>query len=87
MKRANRRFSFLRVLVVSALPALCSHHATLSAQPAADMPSLRDELKARRGRLMEKLGNDTIAILWSAPERVYSRDIDYEYGRTAIFST
>ena len=78
MKRANRRFRFLRV-VLPALAAFCSHHATLSAQPAADMSSLRDDLKARRGRLMEKLGNGTMAILWSAPERVYSRDIDYEY--------
>ena len=43
------------------------------------MSSLRDDLKARRGRLMEKLGNGTMAIFWSAPKRVYSRDIDYEY--------
>jgi Xaa-Pro aminopeptidase len=78
MKTANRRCRFSRVALVLALAAFCSHHATLSAQPAADM-SLRDDLKARRGRLMEKLGNGTMAILWSAPERVYSRDIDYEY--------
>jgi Aminopeptidase P, N-terminal domain len=78
MKRANRRLRFLRV-VLSVVAGFCSHHATLSAQPAADMSSLRDDLKARRGRLMEKLSNGTMAILWSAPERVYSRDIDYEY--------
>ena len=28
---------------------------------------------------MAKLGNGTMAILWSAPARVYSRDVDYEY--------
>ena len=79
MKRANRRFSFLRVVLVSALAVFGSHRATLSAQSAADMSSLRDDLKARRARLLEKLGNGTMAILWSAPERVYSRDVDYEY--------
>lgn len=28
---------------------------------------------------MEKLGPGSIGILWSAPARVYSRDVDYEY--------
>ena len=28
---------------------------------------------------MAKLGDSTMAILWSAPARVYSRDVDYEY--------
>jgi Xaa-Pro aminopeptidase len=36
-------------------------------------------LKARRARVMEKLGPDTVAIFWSAPERVYSTDVNYEY--------
>jgi Xaa-Pro aminopeptidase len=40
---------------------------------------LSDELKARRARVMEKLGPDAMLILWSAPPRVYSLDIDYEY--------
>jgi Xaa-Pro aminopeptidase len=40
---------------------------------------LQDDLAARRTRLMEALGPDTMAILWSAPTRVYSRDVDYEY--------
>ncbi len=39
----------------------------------------QDDLAARRARLMEKLGTDTIAIVWSAPARVYSMDVDYEY--------
>jgi Xaa-Pro aminopeptidase len=41
--------------------------------------SLQDDLKARRARAMEKLGPETIAVFWSAPTRVYSLDIDYEY--------
>ena len=40
---------------------------------------LQDDLKARRARAMERLGPETIAIFWSAPTRVYSADVDYEY--------
>ena len=40
---------------------------------------LQDDLKARRARAMEKLGPDAIAIFWSAPPRVYSADVNYEY--------
>jgi Xaa-Pro aminopeptidase len=40
---------------------------------------LQDDLKARRARAMERLGPETIAIFWSAPTRVYSGDVDYEY--------
>ena len=39
---------------------------------------LQDDLQARRARAMEQLGPDTLAILWSAPTRVYSLDVDYE---------
>jgi Xaa-Pro aminopeptidase len=40
---------------------------------------LSDDLKARRDRVMERLGADSVLILWSAPPARYSRDIDYEY--------
>ena len=40
---------------------------------------LQEDLAARRGKLMERLGPDTLAIFWSAPTRVYSGDVDYEY--------
>lgn len=46
--------------------------------PVAAGP-LQDDLKARRGRAMEKLGPETMAILWSAPTRTYSNDVEYEY--------
>jgi len=39
----------------------------------------QDDLKARRARAMERLGPESMLILWSAPTRVYSRDVDYEY--------
>lgn len=46
---------------------------------AAAAGPLQDDLKARRARAMEKLGAEAIAIFWSAPTRVYSHDVDYEY--------
>jgi len=68
-----------RVALAGALAVLCIQHAALLAQPDAEAAALRDDLKGRRARLMAKLGDNTIAILWSAPARVYSRDVDYEY--------
>jgi Xaa-Pro aminopeptidase len=46
---------------------------------------LQDDLKARRARAMERLGPDTMAIFWSAPVRVYSLDVDYEYRQDSTF--
>jgi Xaa-Pro aminopeptidase len=40
---------------------------------------LQDDLKARRARMMERLTPQSLAIVWSAPTRVYSGDVDYEY--------
>jgi Xaa-Pro aminopeptidase len=51
----------------------------LSLTSVAHADGLAEELKARRERLMTALGTDTIAIFWSAPERPYSRDVEYEY--------
>lgn len=44
-----------------------------------------DDLSARRGRMMERLGPDAIAVLFSAPERNYSLDVDYEYRQDSNF--
>ena len=52
---------------------------TASAQPDSSPAAFRDDLKARRAALAAKLGTGSLAILWSAPARVYSRDVDYEY--------
>jgi Xaa-Pro aminopeptidase len=40
---------------------------------------LQDDLEARRARALEKLGSESLAIFWSAPSRVYSLDVDYEF--------
>jgi Xaa-Pro aminopeptidase len=66
MRRISR-FSLPLLLVSVLVPA------------AAVAGPLQDDLKARRARAMDKLGPDALAIFWSAPTRVYSLDVDYEY--------
>lgn len=61
------RFAKLAALLTALLPLV------------AGAGELQDDLKARRARLMEKLGPEAVAILWSAPPRLYSLDVDYEY--------
>jgi Xaa-Pro aminopeptidase len=50
----------------------------IAPKPAAAGP-LQDDVRARRARVMQRLGPDAIAIFWSAPERVFSTDVNYEY--------
>ena len=66
-------------ILAVALIAFATNTVSVSAQPEPGLAALREDLKARRARLMEKLGSGSMAILWSAPARVYSRDVDYEY--------
>lgn len=61
----------LRVLAATLLLALAAVTARAS--------EFSDDLRARRARLMERLGPDAMLILWSAPPARYSTDIDYEY--------
>ena len=77
MTTAHRRFVRLFILVLALIGASTST-IPLSAQPD-ETSALRDDLKARRARLADKLGAGSMAILWSAPARIYSRDVDYEY--------
>jgi Xaa-Pro aminopeptidase len=46
---------------------------------AAAAGELQEDLKGRRARLMERLGPESLMVLWSAPERTYSLDVTYEY--------
>jgi Xaa-Pro aminopeptidase len=48
--------------------------------PAAGLAGeLQDDLRARRARVMEAIGPESVFVHWSAPARVFSRDVDYEY--------
>ena len=39
----------------------------------------QEDLKARRARVLQKLDEGTVMIAWSAPAKVYSTDVNYEY--------
>ncbi len=65
-----------RALVCRLLPLLLL--GGLVAARAAAGP-LQDDVRARRAHVMERLGPDAVAIFWSAPVRVYSNDVNYEY--------
>jgi Xaa-Pro aminopeptidase len=51
---------------------------TVLAVPAA-AGEFQDDLAARRARVMERLSPESMLILWSAPVKVYSHDVDYEF--------
>jgi Xaa-Pro aminopeptidase len=51
---------------------------TFLSVPAA-AGEFQDDLAARRARVMERLTPETMLILWSAPVKVYSHDVDYEF--------
>lgn len=40
---------------------------------------LQDDLMARRAAIMQRLAPEDMLVLWSAPERVFSLDINYEF--------
>jgi Xaa-Pro aminopeptidase len=62
-----------RGVVTAMTGAVLAWAMTTSAGP------LQDDLAARRARLMERLGPDTMSIVWSAPTKPYSLDVDYEF--------
>ena len=51
----------------------------LATASAAGASEFSDDLKARRARAMERLGPDSLLVLWSAAPQRYSLDVDYEY--------
>src|SRR5215208_4721394 len=53
--------------------------AALLAPAVAAAGPLQDDLAARRARLAQKLGPDTMLVLQSPPSRVYSNDVDYAF--------
>src|SRR5688572_2088609 len=48
------------------------------AVPAA-AGELQDDLTARRAAIMQRLAPDDMLVMWSAPQRVYSHDVEYEF--------
>jgi Xaa-Pro aminopeptidase len=71
MKHSNLKFRIIAGFFLAAL-------MTLAASPASGQ-ELQDDLKVRRARVMERLGPEAVLILRSAPVKVYSGDVDYEF--------
>ncbi len=65
LRLTRRAVLFVMLALAGALPAGASEFS--------------DDLAARRARVMERVGPDTMVILLSAPARVYSNDVNYEY--------
>jgi Xaa-Pro aminopeptidase len=51
----------------------------------AGAAAFQDDLHGRRERLVQLLSPDSMLILWSAPERVYSGDVNYPYRQDSNF--
>jgi Xaa-Pro aminopeptidase len=63
--------SVLRMLLLGILATCAALHAQVA--------GFQDDLRERRAHLMELLDPDGMAIVFSAPRRTYSRDIEYRY--------
>ncbi len=60
-----RRWAMALVFLMAAAPLFAGEY--------------QDDLKARRARALQRLDSGTIMIAWSAPAKVYSTDVNYEY--------
>jgi Xaa-Pro aminopeptidase len=47
--------------------------------PLGGVQSYTADLAARRAKTMAAIGSDAVLVLWSAPPRLYSDDVHYEY--------
>jgi Xaa-Pro aminopeptidase len=57
----------------------CLATALVLSVPLARAGELQDDLRARRARVMDAIGPESVLVLWSAPAKVFSNDVDYEY--------
>jgi Xaa-Pro aminopeptidase len=71
--------AFVHIRAVQARLAWLAAMFLLLSSAGLRASEFSDDLKARRARMMERLGADAVLVLWSAPPARYSRDIDYEY--------
>jgi len=62
---------------------LCLLLLLLSAAATASAGELSDDLAARRARMMDRIGADGMLIVTSAPPRLYSLDVTYEYRQSS----
>ena len=65
--------------LVAAVVAALGVTASGQIPPYGGAAELRADLAARRANAMTALGPESILIAWSAPAKVYSTDVNYEY--------
>ena len=76
---------FTRVLAVAALVTGGSLSVFGQIPPYGGAAEYVADLAARRAKTLEALGPETVLVAWSAPTRVYSADVDYEYRQDSAF--
>src|SRR6188508_245719 len=74
----RRRLPLLAVPVLALMLGGSSPSAR-QLPPYGGAAEFRADLAARRAKTMASLGAEAIFVAWSAPERVYSTDVNYEY--------
>ena len=47
--------------------------------PFGGVQAYTADLAARRAKTMATIGSDAVLVMWSAPQRLYSDDVHYEY--------
>lgn len=72
-------------LIVVVLAACVAATAAKQIPPFGGAREHVADLAARRARVMAALGPDAILVLWAAPPRVYSTDVNYEYRQDSNF--
>ena len=73
------------VVAMAALALWQAVDAATQIPPLGGARQFVTDLAARRSNVMAALGSDTILVMWAAPPRVYSTDVNYEYRQDSNF--
>jgi Xaa-Pro aminopeptidase len=67
------------VLVATAMAVLALVPTAGQIPPLGGAQAYKADLAARRAKTMTTIGPDAVLVMWSAPTRLYSDDVHYEY--------
>jgi Xaa-Pro aminopeptidase len=80
---ATRRRSVVAALAAAALWMAMPRPMRADLPPFGGRDAYLADLAAHRAQTMARLGPESVLVVWSAPERVYSADIDYKYRQNS----
>ncbi len=66
-------------LVATVMAAVALAPIAGQVPPLGGAQAYTADLAARRAKTMATIGPDTVLVMWSAPQRLYSDDVHYEY--------